>query len=109
MLLLVDHLLFILLRIFIVQDYFDYLHRVVPHLFDLALGAVHRLPPLVLFLFDEAASELELVLLEVVIKIAEQLAAAGCKLLVRFDLLNVGEEFCEASHVLLAEGVLMEE
>jgi hypothetical protein len=108
-LLLVGDVLFLLLRVVIVQDDLDDLHGVVPHLLDLALGPVHRFPPLVFLLLYQSIAELKLVLLEVIVQVAQQFAAALGELLVGAGLFNAGEKLGEAAHTLLGEGVLVDE
>lgn len=73
------------------EDDLDDFHGVVTNFLYLALGALNGLASLVLLLPDEAASQFELVLLEVVVEVAQERTAAFSELFVGFRLLEGSE------------------
>lgn len=74
MLILIGQVFLFILRIVVVQNDFDDLHGIVAHLFDFSLSTLSGLPSSLLTLFDSHTTQLELILLEVVIQVCQQLA-----------------------------------
>ncbi len=106
-LLLVYDVLFFLLRVLICQYHLNYLHAVILYLLKTSLCFLVRLSPVLVFLSDDLVAVLELVLLEIVLKIRQEPCAILRKLRKNFWSLHVDQHFAEFSDFLFAQSILM--
>lgn len=75
MLSLIGNIIFTLRGVIIVQNYLNNLHGIVSHLLYLPFRILKQLSTFILFLFDERIAILEFILFEIIIEVAEKLAA----------------------------------
>jgi hypothetical protein len=92
-----------------VQDDLDDLHGVVPHFLDFSFSRLAWFPALVLLLLDEGVGELEFVLFEVIVQIAQHCIALLNELVVDIDVLHIPQHVQQFGHAFFAEGVLVDQ